>query len=123
MGELLNRGKLHALGVVRNRFPLGPSGRLDTPAQFSQIRFRNVYIKRPNRCLISCLLDPLLCSTRLGHGVLLLVVSLCAPHRVVLGSWVVRSSFSRSPLRSQYEGEQRVTTKSRRRQLLLPPDC
>ncbi len=71
--ELLNRRELHALRCIRDRFPFGPLGRVDAPAQFGKFRFRNIHrMKRTNRILVSCLLAGLLCCTGCGHGVLLL---------------------------------------------------
>ena len=40
--ELLNRRELHALRVIRDGFPLGPSRRRDAPAQFVDVRLRKV---------------------------------------------------------------------------------
>ena len=47
--EGLHRRELHALRCVRDRFPFGPPGRVDAPAQFEQFRFRNIHLKRANR--------------------------------------------------------------------------
>ena len=44
--ECLDRGELHALRVVRDRFPLGPPCRVDAPAQFGEIRLRKIHMKR-----------------------------------------------------------------------------
>src|SRR5262245_30387521 len=70
--ERLNEGELHALRKVCDGFLLGEPRRRDTPAQFDQFRFWNVYTKRTNSCLVSCLLAAWWCSNGLGHGVLLL---------------------------------------------------
>ena len=54
--ERLNRRELHALRGVRDGFPFGPPCRLDAPAQFGQLRLRNIDTKRTNRGLVSRLL-------------------------------------------------------------------
>src|SRR6267143_1458922 len=69
--ECLNRRELHALRIIRDRFPLRPLRCVDAPAQFGQFRFRNIYMKRTDSILVRCLLPASLCSTGLGHGVLL----------------------------------------------------
>src|SRR5258708_5754496 len=61
--------RLNALRCVRDRFPFRPLCRVYTPAQFGKFCFRKIHIKRTN-CI--CLLAASLCSTSLGHGVLLL---------------------------------------------------
>ena len=70
--ECLNRRELHALRCIRDRFSFRPLCCVDAPAQFGEFRFRNIHMKRTNSILVSCLLAALLCSTGLGHGVLLL---------------------------------------------------
>ena len=51
--EFLNRRELHALRLIRDRFPFRPPCRVDAPAQFGQFRFRNIHMKRTNRGLVS----------------------------------------------------------------------
>src|SRR5207249_6227974 len=66
--ECLNRRELHALGLIRDRFPFRPLRCVDAPVQFGQLRLRNVHTKWTNCiCLIAAL-----CSNGLGHGVRLL---------------------------------------------------
>jgi hypothetical protein len=72
--ECLNGRELYALRCVRDRFPLRPLCRVNAPAQFGEFRLWNIHMKRTNCILVICLLPALLCSTGLGHGVLLLVV-------------------------------------------------
>src|SRR3979490_383352 len=67
--EFLSRRELHALRCIRDRFPLRPLRCVDAHAQFGQLRLWNVHMKRTN---CACLLASSLCSTGLGHGVLLL---------------------------------------------------
>ena len=62
--ECLNRGELNALRVIRDRFPLGPPCRLDAPAQFGEIRFRKIHVKRTDGNSVGA---HLLCN--LSHGV------------------------------------------------------
>src|SRR6266436_3040409 len=69
--ERLNRRELYSLGCICNRFSFRPLCRVDAPAQFGKFRFRNIHMKRTNRILVSYLLATWLCSTGLGHGVLL----------------------------------------------------
>ena len=52
--ERLNRRELHALRVIRDRFPLGPPRRVDAPAQFGEIRFRKIHLKRTDGNLHRC---------------------------------------------------------------------
>src|SRR5882762_4780230 len=65
--EFLHSRELHALRLVRDRFPFRPLCRVDAPAQFGQRRFRNIHMKRTNRILLSWLVAALLWSA--GHGV------------------------------------------------------
>src|SRR5712672_708617 len=67
--ECLTGRELYALRCVRDRFPFRPLCRVYTPAQFGKFCFRKIHIK-PTNCI--CLLAASLCSTGLGHGVLLL---------------------------------------------------
>jgi hypothetical protein len=69
--ERLDRRELYSLGCICNRFSFRPLCRVDAPAQFGQFGFRNIHMKRTNCILVICLLPALLCSTGLGHGVLL----------------------------------------------------
>src|SRR5260370_13049015 len=69
--QRLNRRELYSLGCICNRFSFRPLCRVDAPAQFGKFRFRNIHMKRTNRILVSYLLATWLCSTGLGHGVLL----------------------------------------------------
>jgi hypothetical protein len=71
-GEFLNYRKRQALRFIRDRFPIRPPCRVDAPAQFGKFRFWNIHLKRTNSSLVSRLLAASLCSTTLGHGVLLL---------------------------------------------------
>ena len=61
--ESLDRRELHALRLVRDRFPFRPLGRVDAPAQVDKFSFRNVHLKRTNRILVSCLLRASLWTT------------------------------------------------------------
>src|ERR1700726_2358925 len=70
--ERLNRRELYSLGCICNRFSFRPLCRVYAPAQFGEFRFRDIHMKRTNRILASCLLAASLCSTGLGHAVLLL---------------------------------------------------
>src|SRR5882762_11429612 len=67
--ECLTGRELYALRCVRDRFPFRPLCRVYTPAQFGKFCFRKIHIKW-TKCI--CLLAASLCSTGLGHGVLLL---------------------------------------------------
>src|SRR6185369_18096197 len=67
--ERLNEGELHALRKVRDGLPFGESCRGDAPAQFSELRFRNIHTKRTNRGPVSCDLAAWLCRTGWNHGV------------------------------------------------------
>src|SRR5438445_5173189 len=69
--ERLNEGELHALRRIGDGFLLRESRRRDAPAQFDQIRFWSLEAKWANRGLVRCLLAAPLCSSGLGHGVLL----------------------------------------------------
>src|ERR1700757_1074629 len=66
--ERLGGRELHALCGIRDRFPLRPLCCVYAPAQFSQFRVWNLHVKRTS-CI--CLFATSLCSTGLGHGVLL----------------------------------------------------
>ena len=44
--EFLHRRELHALRFIRDRFPFGPPGGVDAPAQFGQFGFRNIDLER-----------------------------------------------------------------------------
>src|ERR1700756_4002777 len=70
--ECLNRSELHSLRFIRYRFPLRPLCCVDAPAQFGQVRLRNIHMKRANCISVSCWLTALWCSDGLGHGVILL---------------------------------------------------
>ena len=50
--EFLHRRELHALRCIRDRFPLRPLCRVDPPAQFGEVRFRNIHMKRMNRVYV-----------------------------------------------------------------------
>jgi hypothetical protein len=63
--------ELYSLGCICNRFSLRPFCRVDASAQFGEFRFRNIYMKRTTRILISCLRAPLWRTKGLGHGVFL----------------------------------------------------
>src|SRR5258708_28367729 len=82
--EFSNRRELHALRLICDGLLFGPSRRRDPAAKVGERLFRDTRTKRTNRILVSCLRAPSLCSTGLGHGVLLLssfgflVCSLCA---------------------------------------------
>jgi hypothetical protein len=65
--ERLNRRELHVLRCVGDRFPFRPPGRLEAPAQVSQLSFRNVDLKRANRGLVICRLTGLLCDSGWGR--------------------------------------------------------
>src|ERR1700694_5376606 len=67
--EGLTRGELPALRSVRDCLPFGELGRLDAPVQSGKVRLWHIHLKRTN-CIY--LLAASLCSTGLGHGVLLL---------------------------------------------------
>src|SRR4029077_10121348 len=62
--EGLSRCELHALRCVRDRLAIGPPCRVDAPPQFGEFRFRNTYMKRTDRSLVSRLLAAFLCRTR-----------------------------------------------------------
>jgi hypothetical protein len=47
--ELLHGRKSHALRVVGDRLAVGPPGRVYTPAQLGELRFRKADFKRPDR--------------------------------------------------------------------------
>src|SRR5437867_10144949 len=70
--ERLNRRELYSLGCICNRFSFRPLCRVDAPAQFGELPFRNnTHMKRTNCGLVSCLLAALFGSTGWRHGVLL----------------------------------------------------
>src|ERR1700685_1487542 len=69
--ECLDGRELYSLGCICNRFPFRPLRCVDAPAQFGKFSFRNVYMKRADSILVS-LLAALLCSTGVGHRVLLI---------------------------------------------------
>src|SRR3954470_10877099 len=56
--ERLNRGELHALRSVSDRFAIGPPCSTYAPAQFRKLRLREIHMKRTKR-------------TGVGHGLLL----------------------------------------------------
>ena len=64
--EVLERRERHALRRVRDGLLLRPPRGLNAPPQVGKFRFRNIYMKRTNRILVSCLL------ANMSHGVLLL---------------------------------------------------
>jgi hypothetical protein len=66
--ERLRRRQLHALRCIRDRFPFGPLGRLDAPAQVRELRFRNVHLERTNIALDVARLSSH-CGRSLSHGV------------------------------------------------------
>ena len=51
-GQCLRRRELHALRLIRDRFPVGPPCRADAFAQFSKFRFRNIHTQRTNPTLL-----------------------------------------------------------------------
>ena len=51
--ELLNRRELHALRCIRDRLPFRPLRRVDAPAQFGELRFRNIHTKGTNCGLVT----------------------------------------------------------------------
>jgi hypothetical protein len=71
-GELLHGRELHALRGIQ--LPVGPSCRLNAPAQFGKVRVRNVHLKRANGVLVGGPLDGWLESAGRSHGVLLVAV-------------------------------------------------
>ena len=67
--QRLHRRKLHALRSIRNGFPFRPLCRFDAPTQFGEFLFWKIhFLKRTNSI---CLLAASLCTSGLGHGVLL----------------------------------------------------
>jgi hypothetical protein len=71
---------------IRDSFPLRPLGCVDAPAQFGKFRFWEIHLlKWANKI---CLLAASLCTSGLGHGVLLSAVS---------GSW----GYAKSPTQNE----------------------
>jgi len=66
-GERLDGGELNALRVIRDRFPLGPTGRVDAPAQLGKVRFRKIHSKWADRSLVGCYVRAW-CRNRFVHG-------------------------------------------------------
>src|ERR1700693_1459613 len=62
--------ELYSLGRIGRCFPLRPPGRVDALAYVCKLCFRNTCHRKRTNCI--CLLAASLCSTGLGHGVLLL---------------------------------------------------
>src|SRR6202022_2299391 len=68
--ERLDRRELYSLRGICNRFSFRPLCRVDASAQFGKFRFRKIHLLKRTNCI--CMLAASLCSTGLGHGVLLL---------------------------------------------------
>ena len=51
--EPLHRSKLHTLRCVRDRFPLGPTRRVDAPPQIDELCIGHVYVQLAKRVVIS----------------------------------------------------------------------
>src|SRR5881398_1467859 len=51
--ECLNRRELYALRCILDRFAFRPLGCVDAPAQFSELRFRNIHMERTKGSLIA----------------------------------------------------------------------
>src|SRR5438093_764615 len=66
--QRLNRRELYSLGCICNRFSFRPLCRVDAPAQFGKLCFRETHMKRTNRVHVRCMLAAPLCSTGLGPG-------------------------------------------------------
>src|SRR6266849_3449354 len=71
--EFLHRRELHALRCIRYEFSLRPLGCVNASAQVGEVRLRCLKVKWTNSGLVSCLLGGWLCSTGLGHVLLLLI--------------------------------------------------
>ena len=70
--ERLSCRELHALSCICDCFPFRPLCVVDTPAQFSEFRFRDSYfLKRMNRTVAGCLHAAFLYSSSCGHEFLL----------------------------------------------------
>src|SRR5271154_4010919 len=67
--EGLSRLELDALRCICNRFSFGPLCRVDSPAQFAKLRVWKIHLLKWTNSI--CLLAASLCSTGLGHGILL----------------------------------------------------
>src|SRR5437870_2652742 len=70
--ELLHRRQLHALCGVGDLFALWPLCGLNALAQIGEVRLRRLEVKRTNSGVVTSLLGGWLCSSGLGHGLLLL---------------------------------------------------
>ena len=92
--ERLNRRELHALRRIGDRFPFGPPGRVDAPAQFGQFRLRHIRPETDESPLTATTSASFVITASFAVSSRLLADNAVAPRHAALAAL----SLSRNPL-------------------------